>query len=129
MNDRFAESARARAAAQARAGRFPAHEFRRLNLLTDVTGRHCSLDKVRTKAVSCCAAGHPDGGRVHRSGAAFVLASETVARFGFSRPEDLVRWLSACDTGEGFEYVPLGELTSPAAAAKKGPRRSGPSEG
>jgi hypothetical protein len=90
---------RQRLADQLRQGELTWDQGRKLKLITAVTGRHHPLqDLNRHEGVAACPKGNLIGDKLHQMGQVFILADETLERFGFPRTDDgvaeLVAWLA-----------------------------------
>lgn len=73
------------------------HEWKSLKLLTAVSGRHYAIQEItqaysHNRKVTCCRKGDRVGDRLHKTKVAFVVAVETLTRFGVQTLEELA-WL------------------------------------
>lgn len=111
------DAQRRRLARQARDNELSFVEWRVLPIFTAVTGRHFkSFELLRFKRrITVAPKGNRLGDMLHRRGVAFVLAQETLERFGFASLANLVAWLREKDTFGSFRditIVPFEELTA-----------------
>jgi hypothetical protein len=104
------EAARTRLAHQARDGELPYQTFRKLKLLTAVTGRQHALEHVRVHRFTEAPEGCPRGDKVHRLGGTFVLSDETARRFRSADPASFVAWLAGY-SGKPLTFVPFEEAS------------------
>lgn len=97
-NPALDEDTRRHLATQMRAGKLAAGAASKLKIFTAVTGRHYTLKDVLQQATFASAPlGFRPGDRVHQSKVAFVLAWDTLERFGFADSDvaGLLAWLAS----------------------------------
>ena len=90
-------------------------EFTDLPLFTAVTGRHYRVGELLRHAhvLSITKKGSVLGDTLHRQRAAFVLADETLKRFGMETLEQLVTWIQRKSSRNAYPFrvVPFSDLS------------------